>query len=400
MAMPLEGVRILDLSQVLGGPLATRILGDLGAEIIKIEQPGSGDASRRLGPYFLNGESAYFLAFNRNKKSITLNLQKPEGKAIFQRLVPLADMVLDNFRPSVLPKLGIDYETIAKLNPRIISCSLSGFGQEGPYRDRPAFDGVVQAMGGAMSVTGEPGGPPLYMGFPIGDAGGGFVEAMGALAALYARERTGKGQRVDVSMLDVQIALQGHLGQFYLASGEVPQPIGAGHPANVPVGAFKTKDGTYVQVHCTTQPFYEKTAKLMAAEVEGLDWLPEDARFTTPSGRMKHRKELETLLRDAFTTKTTEEWSRLFVEWDIPAAPINNIAQALVDPQVQFRNMVVDVDHPTVGSFKTIGNPIKMGQEERFEPPPTLGQHTREVLHDLLGCTDVELDALAADGVI
>ena len=400
MAMPLEGVRVLDLSQVLGGPLATRMLGDLGAEIIKIEQPGAGDASRRLGPYFLNGESAYFLAFNRNKKSITLNLQKPEGRALLHRMVPMADVVLDNFRPSVLPKLGIDYETLSKLNPRIISCSLSGFGQEGPYRDRPAFDGVVQAMGGAMSVTGGPGGSPLYMGFPIGDAGGGFVAAMGALAALYTREHTGEGQRVDVSMLDVQVALQGHLGQFYLVSGEVPQPIGAGHPANVPVGAFKTKDGTYVQVHCTTQPFYEKTAKLMAAQVEGLGGLPEDRRFATPADRMQHREALEAILRDAFTTKTTEEWSRLFVEWDIPAAPINNIAQALADPQVQSRDMVVDINHPTAGQFKTIGNPIKMGQEERFEPPPTLGQHTREVLHDLLGCTDAELDAFAADGVI
>lgn len=400
MSMPLEGVRILDLSQVLGGPLATRILGDLGAEVIKIEQPGAGDASRRLGPYFLEGESAYFLAFNRNKKSITLNLQTAKGQEILHRMVPMADLVLDNFRPSVLPKLGIDYETLSKLNPKIISCSLSGYGQDGPYRDRPAFDGVVQAMGGAMSVTGEPGGSPLYMGFPIGDAGGGFVAAMGALAALYAREHTGQGQRVDVSMLDVQIALQGHLGQFYLSSGEVPQPIGSSHPANLPVGAFKSKDGSYIQIHCTTQPFYEKTAKLMAAEVSGLNELPNDKRFSTPADRMSHRDQLESLLKDAFATKTTEEWSKLFVEWDIPAAPINNIAQALADPQVQSREMVVDVNHPKLGSFKTIGNPIKMGQEEHFDPPPMLGEHTREILSDLLGMNDTEIDKLHEDGVI
>ena len=400
MSMPLEGTRVLELTSVLGGPLGGRLLADLGADVIKIEQPGSGDASRRLGPYFLNGESAYFLAFNRNKRSVGLDLRAPGGLDAFYALVLNADVVLDNFRPGVLERLKIDHETLQGINPRIISASLSGFGQDGPYRDRAAFDGVVQAMGGAMSVTGKPGDDPVYMGFPMGDVGGGWGLAFGTLAALLERERTGEGKRVDVAMLDMQISFQAHLGQMYLASGIVPQPIGSGHPANIPAKAFRAADGRWVQVHCSTEPFWLKLAALVAAEVPGNAGLPDDPRFASGEARIAHRGELEALLADAIATKPGEEWFRLFVEWDIPGAPINTIADALADPQVQHRHMVVDIDHPTAGTYRTSGNPIKVGQEERFTAPPLLGEHTRQVLSAIAGYSDAEVDALRSAGAI
>ena len=400
MTMPLEGVRVLELTAVLGGPLAGRLLGDLGADVIKVEQPGEGDASRKLGPYFLNGESAYFLGFNRNKRSVTLNLRSEEGRAAFHRLAANADVVLDNFRPGVLRRLGADHETLLGVNPRIISASLSGFGQDGPYAARPAFDGVVQALGGAMSVTGRPGDDPVYMGFPMGDVGGGWGLAFGVLAALFERERTGKGKRVDVSMLDMQLSFQAHLGAFFLASGEVPQPIGSGHPSNIPAKAFRASDGKWVQVHCSTEPFWFKTAAMIAAVIPGCEGLPRDPRFATAASRIEHRAALEELLAEALATKPRDEWTSLFVEWDVPGAPINNIGEAFEDPQALHRNMLVEIDHPTAGRIRTSGNPIKTGHEERFTPPPLLGEHTREVLTTLGGYTDAEVDALRDAGAV
>ena len=396
MSMPLEDVRILELTSVLGGPLAGRLLADLGADVIKIEQPGSGDASRKLGPYFLNGESAYFLGFNRNKRSVTLNLQTDLGREAFYALAAKADVVLDNFRPGVLERLRIEHETLKKVNPSIISASLSGFGQDGPYSGRPAFDGVVQALGGAMSVTGNPGDDPVYMGFPMGDVGGGWGLAFGVLTALHERSRTGEGKRVDVSMLDMQVSFQAHLAAFYLASGVTPQPIGSGHPSNIPAKAFRASDGRWVQIHCSTEPFWFKTADMMAATVPGYETLPDDSRFKTAEGRMKHRAELEELLAEAVRQKTQDEWSGLFVEWDVPGAPINDIADVYQDAQVLHRNMLVEIDHPTAGRIRTGGNPIKTGHEERFTPPPTLGQHTLEVLREVAGYTDAQLEALRA----
>ncbi len=400
MTMPLEGVRILELTSVLGGPLAGRLLADLGADVLKIEQPGAGDASRKLGPYFLNGESAYFLGFNRNKRSVAINLRADEGREAFYALVGKSDVVLDNFRPGVLERLRIDHETLKAYNPRIISASLSGFGQDGPYAARPAFDGVVQALGGAMSVTGRPGEDPVYMGFPMGDVGGGWGLAFGILAALYERTCTGRGKRIDISMLDMQVSFQAHLGAFYLASGEVPDPIGSGHPSNIPAKAFLAKDGKWVQIHCSTEPFWFKTADMIAAVVPGFEGLPDDPRFKTADDRIAHRSELEELLAQAVAAKTRDEWTALFVEWDVPGAPINNIAEVFRDPQVLHRNMLVEIDHPAAGRIKTAGNPIKTGHDEQFTPPPLLGQHTREVLASIAGYTDDQLDAMQASGVI
>ena len=394
MSSPLNGVRVLELTSVLGGPLAGRILADLGADVIKIESPGLGDASRRLGPYFINGESAYFLAFNRNKRSVELNLRKETGRTAFYALVKNADVVLDNFRPGVLNRLHIDHETLLHHNRNIISGSLSGFGHTGPYRERAAFDGVVQAMGGAMSVTGHPGTDPVYMGFPMGDVGGGWGLALGILSALYERTQTGEGKRVDVSMLDMQVSFQAHLGQFYLSSGNVPSPIGSGHPSNIPAKAFLASDGKWIQVHCSTEPFWFKLAELISVSVPGFENLAEDLRFKDSDGRINYRAELETLLGAAIATKTAQAWVDLFVEWDVPGAPINSIGDAFEDPQVLARNMLVEIDHPTVGRFKSSGNPIKVGQSESFSAPPLLGEHTEEVLMSIAGYDESRIDAV------
>lgn len=398
---PLQGVRIVEMSQAIAGPFAMRNLADMGAEIIKVEQPGVGDMSRRIGPYFLGEESAYYLGFNRNKKSVTIDLRNPDGRKAFGRLLAVSDAVLDNFRPSVLARLGLDYDTVRLANPTIISCSISAFGQEGPYRNRPGFDGIVQAMGGGMSVTGQVGQPPVFMGFPVGDMAGGYVAAMGIASALYGRQATGMGARLDISLLDVQIALQGHLGQFYMVSGEVPSPIGSSHPSNLPVGAYLTGDGKYLQVHCVGQEFAQKLLHMVSVVVEGMEGLDSDPRFATQSDRIANKDALDQALLEAFGTKPRDQWVRLLEEWDVPAGPVNNIGEALEDPQVQMRNMVVEINHPTAGTYKTAGNPIKdQGAPEIFSPPPTLGQNTDEVLTDLLGYSSGEVEYLREAGAI
>ena len=394
MEQPLAGVRILELSQAIAGPFAARTLGDLGAEVIKVEQPRVGDMSRRMGPHFLAGESAYYLNFNRNKLGITLDLRNPQGREVFYRLVGVSDVVFDAFRPTVLPRMGLDYDNLKQANPTIISCSLSAFGQGGPYKDRPGFDGIVQAMGGGMSVTGREGEAPVFMGFPVGDLVGGYVAALGIASALYGRRESGRGRRLDVSLLDVQIALQGHLGQFYLVSGEVPKPIGSSHPANLPVGAYQARDGKYLQVHCASQEFATRLLEMVSSEVEGQDALGADPRFVNPEDRVANREALDQVLSDAFGTKPRDEWVALCESWNVPCGPVNNIAEALADPQVLLRNMVVDIDHPVAGNYSTAGNPIKSEAPEAFNPPPILGQHNDAVLGGLLGCSRKEIQSL------
>ena len=285
MTQPLQGVRIVDLTQVLAGPFATRQLADLGAEVIKIEQPGAGDPTRSWGPHFLNGHSAYFLGINRNKKSVTLNLRHPKGQEVLHKLVATSDAVVDNYRPATARRLGITHEALRAFNPRIITCSLSGFGDAPGYENKPAFDSIVQAMGGAMSVTGEPGGAPAVMGFPLGDLGGGLALSQAVLAALYARSQTGQAQRAELSMLDMQVQFQAHLGQFHLVSGEEPGPIGNSHPHNAPVRAFLCRDGRYIQVHCPTDPSYRALATALDEELGGeFASLASDPRFSSPGG--------------------------------------------------------------------------------------------------------------------
>jgi crotonobetainyl-CoA:carnitine CoA-transferase CaiB-like acyl-CoA transferase len=315
-------------------------------------------------------------------------------------LVAVSDVVFDAFRPSVLDRLGIGYESLKKTNPTVIACSLSAFGQEGPYRERPGFDGIVQAMGGGMSVTGHEGQPPVFMGFPVGDMVGGYVAALSIASALYGRSMTGGGRHLDISLLDVQIALQGHLGQFYLVSGEVPAPIGSSHPSNLPVGAYQTLDGLYVQVHCASQEFAMKTLQMMAGEVDELQGMAEDPRFQTQPDRMANRDALDDALARGFVSKSRLTWLELLVKWDVPGGPVNDIAEALADPQVLLRNMVVEVDHPTAGKYATAGNPIKTGAPEEFNPPPTLGQNTDSVLTGLLGFSEGEVESLRKTGAV
>jgi len=388
------------MAQAIAGPFAARSLADMGAEVIKVEQPGVGDMSRRIGPHFLGGESAYYLNFNRNKQSVTIDLRQDDGQEVFHRLVAVSDVVFDAFRPSVLDRLGLNYDSLKKINPTIIACSLSAFGQEGPYRERPGFDGIVQAMGGGMSVTGHEGQPPVFMGFPVGDMVGGYAAALSIASALYGRSITGEGRRLDISLLDVQITLQGHLGQFYLVSGEVPKPIGSSHPSNLPVGAYQTADGAYLQVHCASQEFAMKALRMMAGEVAELKGMDGDSRFQTQGDRMDNRKALDDALSRGFSSKTRAEWLDLLEKWDVPGGPVNDIGEALADPQVRLRNMVVEVDHPTAGRYLTAGNPIKTGAPEEFNPPPTLGLDTSDVLTGLLGYSKSDVEALRQTGAV
>jgi CoA:oxalate CoA-transferase len=401
VGLPLEGVRILDMTQVLAGPFGTKFLGDLGAEVIKIEQPGAGDMTRKFAGPSYKGESGYFIAINRNKKSITLNLRNEKAKEIFKKLVKVSDVVCENFRPGTTKKMGLDYDVLKQVNPGIIYSAVTGFGQTGPYRDRPAFDYIIQAIGGVMSVVGEPGGPPVHTGFPIADLDGGVFAALGIVTALYAREKTSVGQYIDISMLDMIVSLWAFMGQFYLLAGDVPGPLGSGHVTNVPLGAYKAKDG-YLVITCTSQKFYENLAYVLSKHVQKCKDLPKDERFSTPSRRLENRKELERIINDALLTKERKEWLEVLNEGNVPAAEINNVAQAFTDPQIISRNMIVEMQHPLGGNIKTMGNPFKMSgiEKEIFNPPPFLGEHNEEIICGLLGYSKADLEQFKKENVI
>jgi CoA:oxalate CoA-transferase len=394
--MILRGVRILDLSQIMAGPYGTLLLADLGAEVIKIENPEGGDLSRGTVHYTHKGESAYYLSFNRNKKSMTLNLRNEKAREIFYRLVKISDVVYENFRSGTAEKLKIDYETLKKVNPKIICCSVTGFGSNSPYKDRPALDLLIQAMGGVMSFTGEPGRPPVRLGYPMGDLGGGMFAAMAVLAALYDREKTGEGQRLDIAMLDAQISLMTYRAQYYFLEKVIPEPIGSGHVSSVPIRAFRTKDGKYLTIDAAQEKFFQGVCQAL-----GIAEVGKDPRFSTRNARLKNREALMPILERKFLEKDREEWLDLLIKADVPAGPVNNLAEALSDPSVLARNMVVPVNH--LGEeIKMVGNPIKMSKvkEEVFEGAPTLGQHTGEILSGLLGYSREQLEELRKQKVL
>ena len=379
MSLPLSGVRILDLTLIMAGPYCTLILGDLGAEVIKIEKPGIGESSREMPPHFFEGQSAYFIAMNRNKKSMTLDLKSEAGKRIFYDLARKSDVVIDNFRPGVVKKLGVDFDTLKTMNPRIICCSISGYGQTGPFRDRPAFDLVIQARGGIMSYTGEPGQMPVRMGAPMGDLSGGLFASQGILAALYQREKTGRGQRIDISLVDCQTSLLTYRAQFYLVGKEIARPVGSGHVSAHPIRAFRTRTFDVV-IDANTESIFAELCNAI-----GRPEMAQDGKFNSRENRLKNKEELYTILEKAFLTKTGEEWLEA-LEKRIPIAPINTIDKALADPQTLSRSMVVEVEYPNGKKLNIVGNPIKMSEVEQevFKRPPYLGEHTEEILRDLL----------------
>ena len=396
MTQPLNGIRVLDLTHVLAGPFCTQTLGDLGAEVIKIERPGVGDPTRRMPPHTVKDQSAYFMALNRNKKSLTLDLKAPEGKEIFYGLTRKADVVMNNFTPGTMEKLGLGYEDLKKINPRIVWASVTGYGQTGPYRERPSYDIIVQAMGGAMSYTGEPGQPPVRCGIPIGDLGGAVFAVIGILSALVSRSLTGEGRVVDISMLDVQIALHTYRAKYYFMAGEVPQPVGTAHVSNVPLRAYRTKDSSLV-IEAYIDHFFRNLCKNM-----GRESLADDPRFNTRAKRLENRDELDRILEEAFLEKTTDEWLKLFVELEVPAGPIYTLDKAVADPQVQSREMVVEIDSPHVGKSKDVGSPVKVSGTDRikYNYPPALGEHSEEILRDLLDYSPEKITALRKQKII
>ena len=393
MAPLLQSVRILDLSRMLAGPYGSMLLGDLGAEVIKIEEP-AGDFTRTPAQYHMGGIGAYFLAINRNKKSIVLDLTTPQGREVFHDLVKISDAVYDNLRPLVLKKIGADYETLKSINPRIISCSVSGFGQDGPDRDLPAYDLTIQARGGAMGITGERDGAPVRMGLPMGDLAGGMFAAYGIVAALFDRERTGQGRRLDISLLDCQVSLLTYMATYHSIGGLIPKPQGASHEVLVPYQSFKTKD-LYLVVACPTEKFWQSLCRAL-----GREDLISHPHFKDALQRIVHRQELYQILQEIFLSRTVDEWMEALRREDVPSAPVNTLDRVMADAQLVHRRMVVEVDHPVSGKFKSVGNPVKAsGGEEVLHHPPALGEHTVEVLQGLLGYDSGRIQKLIQEKV-
>ena len=389
---PLSGLRVLDLSRVLAGPFCSMILADLGAEVIKIEEIGTGDQTRTIPP-FQNGESHYFLAINRNKKSVALDARTPEGRVLLLELAGQCDVVLENFRPGVLARLGLGYAQLKTIKPDIIVCSISGFGATGSMKDKPSFDLVTQGMSGVMSINGHPDGPPTKLGVPMGDIAGGLWAAIGVLAALNERNATGIGSRIDLSLLEGLMGLLGYLGGIHLVTGENPGRMGNSHHSIVPYGVMPTSDG-HIVLALHVGSFWRKFCTAI-----GRDDIAANARFRTVKDRHQNRGELEPLIGDIMKTRTTSEWQAILDAADVPGGPVNNIGQAIAQPIVQERGFLREIQHPTAGAVKVLDSPVRVAGSI-MTPPPLLGEHTREVLSGLLGVDAARFDRLIAAGVI
>ena len=407
MAGPLSHIRVLDLSRVLAGPWASQNLADLGAEVIKVERPGTGDDSRAFGPPWVKDrqgretrDSAYFTSANRGKKSLTLNIAAPEGQAIARELARQSDVFIENYKYGDLARYGLGYDDLRALNPRIVYCSVTGFGQTGPYRERPGYDFMIQGMGGMMSVTGEPdgapGGGPQRAGVPIADIITGMYASIAICAALAERERSGKGQHLDLALLDSQIALLAYQNTNYFATGVPPKRIGNLHPNIVPYQPFRAADGEVI-LACGNDNLYRKFC-----EAAGCPELVGDPRFATNGKRVENRAELTRLLADVFRKRTKREWLELLEAAGVPNGPINNVAQVFEEPQVKARGVRIALEHGAGAKLPLVASPMRFSETpiEYRQAPPLLGEHTDEVLRGLLGKTEAEVSRLRAAKVI
>ncbi len=396
MRMPLEDVTVLDLSHALAGPFCSTMLADFGALVIKLEAAGAGDIARSWGPPLPGGETSYFVSLHRNKKGIEVDLKHPQGKELFFRLVERCDVVLENYRVGALARLGLGYEAAREKNPGIIYCSVSGFGQDGPYRDRAALDLILQAESGMISVTGEPGGHGVRCGVSIADLTAGMYAAFGILLALRARERTGRGQAIDVSMLEGQLSLLGVMIGAYLADGQVPEPMGTAYKALLPYQTFRTRTRDLALAVGS-----EKLWKVFCPVI-GCPELADDPRYRRNADRARNRESLIATLQDVFLTRTYEEWEALLLANGIPVGAINNIEEVVAHPQVEARESLVEMDHPRAGKVRMVGAPVRLSETPGSvrTPAPMLGEHTEEVLRQLLGLEAEEVAALRAAGAI
>jgi CoA:oxalate CoA-transferase len=395
MSTPLEGIRVLSFCRALSGPYASMLLGDLGAEVIKIEAPETGDFARFSSP-FIGDVSSYFLSINRGKKGITLDLKEERAREIVFDLVRKSDILMENFRPGVMDRLGFGYEKIRQHNPAIIYASISGFGQSGPYAQRPAFDMIAQGMGGVLSITGEPGGKPVRVGYSIGDIGASLFGALAILAALHERQRSGEGQHVDVSMLDAQVALCENACTRYFATGEIPTAHGSRHPLFTPFQAFPTRDG-YIILIIMRNDQWEQFCRIAGREA----WII-DEKFATLEARLAHYPEFEEEMNELMRGRTTHEWMQLFDTNGIMYGPVNNIEQVLNDPQVLARDMVLKVEHSRAGSLKVVGTPMKFSRTpcKITKASPEIGEHNEDIFLKLLGMSTDELEELRTAKII
>ncbi|MHA1728003.1 MAG: CaiB/BaiF CoA transferase family protein [Promethearchaeota archaeon] len=393
----LEGIKVLDLTRALAGPYCTMMLADMGAEVIKVEMPGRGDDSRSWGSKnsFISGESSYFMSVNRNKRSLTLNLKKEETAEILEKLIKESDILVENFRPGTMERLGLSYKEVKKINKRIIYCSISGFGQTGPYHSQPGFDQVIQGMGGLMSITGEPDGPPIKVGVAVADIAGGMFAVYGILSALYSREKTGKGQMIDTSLLDCQVSWLTYRAGSYFASGDVPQPVGTGHPSIVPYQAFQAKD-KFINIAAGNDRLWKKFCKTV-----DLEDIMDNPKFATNVDRVENREEIVKIIGEIIAKKNAEEWLKILTDAGVPCGPIYSVDQIFSDPQVLHRQMLKELDHPKAGKIKVTGIPVKLSDTpgEIKTAPPVLGQHTGEILAEL-GYSGEEIEKLYKNNVI
>ena len=395
MGGPLQGIRVIDFTWVLSGPYCTMLLGDMGAEVIKIERPGTGDTARAVGP-FIDGVGSYFLSINRGKKSVVVDGKSQEGKRLLLDLIKKGDVLVENFRPGAIEKMGFGYEEVKKHNPAIIYVSISGFGQTGPYKERPAYDMVVQGMGGAISITGEPNRPPVRVGFSIGDIGAGLFAAVAILAALHERSASGQGQRIDISMMDCMMAMVENACARYFATGEIAKPMGARHPVMTPLQVFPSQDG-YVILGLATDEQWQRFCRHI-----GRQDLAEDGRFQTNTLRTENHAALESILTEIVKTKTTDQWVHDMEENGFVGGPINTIDRLVRDPQIVTRGMVAEAEHKRLGRLKVVGSPLNLSRTpvEIHTASPDLGEHTEEVMKQVLKLSKREIASLRKKKVI